>query len=243
MTTVRREEENTCKSGVCEGVVFILQMPFESTKHQIIKKREAQTKALPLGGKHSVLSSSSHSFLASSSLTAPLPSAGAGGGRRRPHAWFCSPSNRLWLSSGPWSLLDRIKEQLGQNVPWADAREKPGGAAGTDSVTPSPACQTNSLQKPGLEEQASKVERELWDRATSVTWLPCVSQADPKALTLTWALQQAHSHRGPASCKAHGSRASHRATKSSSASPNPARTPAVQRCSGLGFAGCKREHF
>lgn len=132
-----------------------------------------------------MLGSSPHSFLASSSLTAPLPSAGAGGGRRRPHAWFCSPSTGSGFPQGHEAFWTEKKEQLGQNVPWADAREKPGGAAGTDSVTPSTACQTSSLQKPGLEEQASKVERELWDRATSVRQLPCVSQADPKALTLT----------------------------------------------------------
>lgn len=189
--------------------------------------------------------SSPHSFLASSSLIAPLPSAGAGGGRRRKEAMclVLQPVYRPRLSSGPWSLLDRIKEQLGQNMPWADAQEKPSGAAGTNSVTPSTACQTNSLQKPGVEEQGSKVEKELWDRATSVTRVPCVSQADPKALTLTWALQQVHVHWEPASCKARGSRVSQRATESSLAFPNPMSTPAVQRCFGLGFAGCRHEHL
>lgn len=47
---------------------------------------------------------------------------------------------------------------------------------------------------------------------------------------------------GPALCKAHGSQAL-QLCQNTCATPHPARTPAVHRCPGLGFAGCKCEYF
>lgn len=84
---------------------------------------------------------------------------------------------------------------------------------------------------------ARKVEKELQDRLTSVTELACVSQADPKALTPAWASQQSH----VTGVQPHEKHLAARQppAKSGFATPNPARTPAVQRCSGLSFAGCQ----
>lgn len=119
----------------------------------------------------------------------PILFAGAGGGRGRREARSMAwqPIYRLWpLLRG---AVKPLRWDKGATEPWDTGLllEKTLAVLQAPSlcVIPCTAWSSANLQKPELEKRASKVERELWDRLTSVTELACVSQADPEAITLT----------------------------------------------------------